>query len=155
MRYDIKLTHSKPSHTAVVRGCVQPKDLAQFVPAACGEVWSFIRSAGLPRPGRHIALYRDAQGSVEVGAEVSEPFAGNDRVHCSQLPSGRVATTTHFGPYARLSQAHAKIRQWCAEHGHRPSKISWEIYGHWDESWNADPSKIRTDIFHLLQVQEG
>ena len=48
MRYDIKLTHSKPTYTAVVRGCVSQKELAQFVTAACGEVWSFIRSAGLP-----------------------------------------------------------------------------------------------------------
>jgi effector-binding domain-containing protein len=153
MRYHIELTHSEAVHSAVIRGRVQPKDLSQFVPAACGEVWSFIRSLGLPRPGRHLALYLDTQGSIEVGAEVSEPFVGNDRVHCSQLPSGRVAMTIHFGPYARLSEAHSEIRQWCAEHGHRLSGISWELYGHWDESWNADPSKIRTEVFYLLQEQ--
>ena len=66
---------------------------------------------------------------------------------------GRVVTTTHFGPYARLGDAHSEIRQWSAERGHRLSGICWEIYGHWDESWNADPSKIRTDVFHLLQKQ--
>src|SRR5437879_10714960 len=97
MRYQIELTHSEPITTAVIRSCVPAKELAQFVPAACGEVWSFIRSAGLPRPGRHMALYLDAQGSVEVGAEVSEPFAGNDRIHCSQLPAGSTVTTAHFG----------------------------------------------------------
>ena len=151
MRYQITLTNSEATQTAVVRSRVEPKELSKFVPAACGEVWSFIRAASLPRPGRHVALYLDAGGSVEVGAEVSEPFVGNDRVHCSQLPAGRVVTTTHFGPYARLSEAHAEIRQWCAEHGHRLTSISWEIYGHWDESWNADQSKIRTDVFYLLQ----
>ena len=98
-----------------------------------------------------MALYLDTRGLVEVGAEVSEPFVGNDRVHCSQLPAGRVVTTTHFGSYARLSEAHAEIRRWCAEHGHRLANISWEIYDHWDESWNADPSKIRTEVFYLLQ----
>src|SRR5882724_5426138 len=92
MRYLIELTDSKPIPTAVVRSRVPAKELVQFVPAACGEVWSFIRSVGLPRPGRHLALYLDAQGSVEVGAEVSELFVGNERVHCSQLPAGRVAT---------------------------------------------------------------
>src|SRR6266498_1097643 len=112
MRYQIKLTHSEAITTAVIRNRVPAKDLARFVPAACGEVWSFIRSAGLPRPGRHLALYLDAQGSVEVGAEVSEPFAGNDRVHCSQLPAGQVGTATHFGPYARLSEAHTAIGAW-------------------------------------------
>ena len=97
MRYHIELADAKAIPTAVIRGRVLPQELSKFVPAACGEVWSFIRSAGLRRPGRHIALYFDTQGTVEVGAEVSEPFVSNDRVHCSQLPVGRVATTTHFG----------------------------------------------------------
>ena len=61
-----------------------------------------------------------------------------------------VATTAHFGPYQRLKDAHGAIREWCARHGHRFSGTSWEIYGHWEESWNNDPSKIRTDVFHLL-----
>lgn len=152
MAYHIEITDSQKILTAVIRSRVQPKDLAKFVPAACGEVWSFIRSAGLPRPGRHTALYLD-DGWVEVGAEVSEPFAGNERVQCSQLPAGRMATAIHFGPYQRLAEAHDAIRRWCDEHGHRRTNVCWEIYGHWDASWNNDPSKIRTDVFHLIDVQ--
>ena len=150
MHYQIEVTQSEQITTAVIRSRVPAKELARFVPAACGEVWSFIRSSGLPRPGRHMALYLDGQGSVEVGAEVSEPFAGNERVHCSRLPAGRVVTTVHFGPYQLLSGAHAAICEWCVRHGHRCSGVSWEIYGHWDESWNSDSSKIRTDVFYLL-----
>src|SRR3974390_1129569 len=133
MLYEIKLTNAEAISTTVIRSRVPAQELSQFVPAACGEVWSFIRSVGLPRPGRHVALYL-ASGFVEVGAELSVPFSGNDRVHFSQLPA-----------------AHSGIRQWCVAHGQRLSNICWEIYGHWDASWNADPSKIRTDVFHLLQ----
>ncbi len=147
------ITNSEVTLTAVVRDRVHPRELSRFVPAACGEVWAFARSAGLPKPGRHIALYLDAQGSVEVGAEVFAPFTGNDRIHCSQLPAGRVATTVHLGPYQRLSEAHTSLRHWCAKHGHLLTGISWEVYGHWDESWNTDPSKIRTDVFYQLQDQ--
>jgi effector-binding domain-containing protein len=155
MRYEIEMVQSKPTRTAVVRGRVRPEELPLFITATCGEVWSFICSADLPRPGRHVAVYLDAQGSVEVGAEVSEPFVGNDGVHCSQLPRGRVITAIHFGPYPRLSEAHAAIRAWCAEHGHRCSGISWEIYGHWEENWNTDSTKIRTDVFYLLDDTKG
>ena len=150
MQYQVELTHSPAIHTAVIRSRVRAEELSRFVPAACGEVWSFVRAAGLPRPGRHLALYLDGQGSVEVGAEVSEPFAGNERVHCSQLPAGLVATTVHLGPYARLGEAHTALRAWCAAQGHRFSGISWELYGHWEERWNTDSSRIRTDVFHLL-----
>ena len=149
MNYQIELTDSKPIMTAVIRGRVPPQEFARFVPAACGEVWSFFRAAGLPRPGRPTALYLQ-DGFIEVGAEVSAPFTGNERIHCSQLPGGAVATTVHFGPYGGLRDAHVAIREWCARHGHRFSGTCWEIYGHWEESWNRDSSKIRTDVFHLL-----
>jgi effector-binding domain-containing protein len=154
MPYEVKMTHVEAIPTAVIRSRVPASELSKFVPAACGEVWSFIRSAGLPRPGRHVALYLEG-GVVEVGAEVSEPFVGNERVHYSQLPPGHVVTATHFGPYQHLGDAHSHICQWCAEHGHRLSKTCWEIYGHWDESWNSDPSRIRTDVFHLLESEGG
>jgi effector-binding domain-containing protein len=149
MNYQISLKNAESILTAVIRGHVPANELSKFVPAACGEVWTFIRSAGLPRPGRHTSLYLE-EGLVEVGAEVSEPFAGSDRVVFSHLPGGRVATTTHFGPYQRLGEAHAEIRHWCSEHGHRRSSVCWEIYGHWEESWNTAPEKIHTDVFHLL-----
>jgi effector-binding domain-containing protein len=149
MSYQVEVVETEPILIAVIRDRVQPQDLAQFVPAACGEVWSFVRSVGLPKPGRHVALYL-GQGAVEVGAEVAEPFVGNDRVHCSQLPAGRVAKTVHLGPYQLLGQAHQAIRDWCAAQGHQCSGISWEIYGHWQESWNADPAQIRTDVYCLL-----
>jgi effector-binding domain-containing protein len=150
MADEIQLTNVESITTAVIRSRVDPKELSKFVPAACGEVWTFARSAGLKRPGRHVALYLEG-GWVEVGAEVSERFTGNDRVQCSQLPSGRVVTSVHFGPYQRLGDAHSAIQRWSSEHGHQLSKVCWEIYGHWDESWNADPSKIRTDVFHLVE----
>jgi len=115
MGYQIELMQVKPIHTAVIRGRLRPQELAQFIPAACGEVWNFARAAKLTQPGRHLTLYLDDQGSVEVGVEVSAPFVGNDRIHCSKLPAGRVATTVHFGPYPQLRDAHAAVHRWCVE----------------------------------------
>src|SRR5580704_2657162 len=108
MRYEIEVKRSEPTHTVVIQGRMRKEELPKFVPAACGEVWSFCRSAGLPKPGRNIALYRDdgREVSVEAGAEVREEFSGNGRVHCSSLPVGRVAVTFHLGPYAGLGEAH-------------------------------------------------
>ncbi len=155
MRYQIELTRVEPLHTAVVRDRVKPKELARFVPAACGEVWSFIRGPGLPAPGRNLALYLDDHGSIECGVEVAGPFTGNGRIVCSQLPGGLVATTAHFGCYGLLSEAHRAVQKWCADHGHRMSGVSWEIYGHWKEEWDSDPSKIRTDVYYFVQTENS
>ena len=67
-----------------------------------------------------------------------------------QNPAGPVATTTHYGPYGGLHEAHAAIRSWCARHGHALAGPQWEIYGHWTNEWNHDPSKIVTEVFYLL-----
>jgi len=61
-----------------------------------------------------------------------------------------VASTTHLGPYAGLGAAHDAIHQWCRANNHRLAGPSWEIYGHWDPEWDADPSRIRTDVYYLL-----
>lgn len=151
MPYHVEVVRVESVTTAVIRDRVPQRDLARFVPAACGEVWSFVRAAGLLKPGRHLALYLDAKGSIEVGVEVSAPFTGNERIVCSRLPSGLVATIAHFGPYGALGEAHRAIQKWCSAQGQRMTGISWELYGHWKEEWNRDPSKIRTDVSYLLQ----
>src|ERR1700742_4472284 len=110
MSHPIELTNAKAITTAVIRSQVPARDRARFVPAACGEVWQFIRSTGLHRPGHQVALYFGG-GFVEVGAEVSEPFAGNERIRCSELPAGRVVTTVHYGAYQRLKEAHDAIHE--------------------------------------------
>ena len=67
MSYEVEITRAEPVWTAVVKGRVSANELSQFVPAACGEAWSFIRSAHLPRPGRNVALYGDAGGGGRGG----------------------------------------------------------------------------------------
>jgi effector-binding domain-containing protein len=152
MKYDIRLEHHAGQPLAVVRRCASPQDLATVVPAACGTVWSVLSAQQVPGAGRHVAIYWDCQINLEVGAEVATPFAGHGEVVGSATPSGPVVTTTHFGPYSRLHEAHDAIRRWCASGGHRLTGPNWEVYGHWTDECNCDPTKIRTDVFYLLAV---
>lgn len=77
MQYNVEVRQSEPTYTAVIRSRERKEDLSKFVPAACGEVWSYFRSAGLPKPGRNLALYHGGgEVSVEAGAEVREEFSG-------------------------------------------------------------------------------
>jgi effector-binding domain-containing protein len=98
-----------------------------------------------------VAVYLDCAINVEVGVELDAPFAGHGEVVGSSLPAGTVATTVHMGPYQQLGAAHQAIRDWCANHGYALAGPSWEIYGHWEDAWNNDPSRIRTDIFYLVK----
>jgi effector-binding domain-containing protein len=150
MEYQVQVKQVASQTTAVVRFRARQADFSQVVPQGCGEVWTFFRASNLPRPGRNLALYLDCEGdlvNLESGAEVDQPFTGNDRVVCSCTPAGRVATAVYMGPYDRLGDAHGAICQWCAANGHALAGPNWEVYGHWEN----DPAKLRTDVFYLLQ----
>ena len=147
MVYQVQIQQVASQLTAVVRFRAATSELAILVPQACGEVWTFLRSGNFPKPGRNLALYLDGVMNIECGVEVFQPFAGNDRVVCSSTPAGLVATAAHLGPYNRLGDAHHAVRKWCADQGHVLAGPSWEVYDH----WNDDPTKLRTDVFWLLQ----
>jgi effector-binding domain-containing protein len=156
MEYDVRLEHVTDARpTAVVRRRATVQELSRVVPEACGLVWGVLRSQGVVGAGRHVALYLDGEMNVEVGVELETPFAGFGEVVGSALPAGAVATAVHFGPYGGLGAAHRAIRDWCAANGHALAGPSWEVYGHWVDEWNADPSRIRTDVFYLLEDAHG
>ena len=153
MKYDVRLETAAACPTAVVRRRAAIKDLPKVIPEACGLVWNVVRAEHIPGAGRHVALYLDDAINVEVGVELEAPLsgAGHGEVVSSTLPAGRVAATTHFGPYPQLGQAHDAIRDWSKSNGHALAGPCWEIYGHWQDEWNHEPSKIRTDVYYLLK----
>lgn len=143
----VRFEIAKPQLLAVVRGRVPQSQLSTAIPAACGEVWAYARTAQLSSPGRHVAVYLDGSIRFECGVEVGAPFEGNDRVTCSATPSGPVATVTLLGAYSGLAAAHAAVRDECARRGRACTGINWEVYGHWTD----DESRLRTDVFYLLR----
>ena len=152
MDYTIRLEQHTGRPLAVVRRRAQLQDLSTVVPAACGTVWNVVRAQQIAGAGRHVAVYLDDQINLEVGVELDAPFGGYGEVVDSSTPSGLVAVTTHYGPYGRLHEAHEAIRLWCVNNGHVPAGPNWEIYGHWQNEWNSDPTKITTDVFYLLNA---
>jgi effector-binding domain-containing protein len=134
---------------AVVRRRARPSELATVVPQSCGLVWEFVRAHQV-KAGRHVALYLNGNIDLEVGVEVDGDFHEQGEIVRSRTPSGLVVSAVHFGPYQGLGAAHDAIHAWCGSEGHRLTGVRWEIYGHWQPSWNTDPSGIRTDVFYQV-----
>ncbi len=136
---------------AVVRRRVTASELSRVVPECCGLAWQALR-AQQAKGGRNIAIYWDAGIRVEAGVELAGDFVEQGEVVRSATPAGRAATVTHLGPYGGLGSAHAAIQDWCKARGLRVAGPQLEIYGHWQEAWNRDPSQIRTDVFYLVET---
>jgi effector-binding domain-containing protein len=134
---------------AVIRRQANASELARVVPECCGLVWNVVR-AQQAQAGRHVALYWDGSIRLEVGVELHGPLAEQGEVVRSATPAGTVASVVHFGAYGGLGAAHDAVRRWCQANNHHLAGPSWEIYGHWLPEWNADPSRIRTDVYYLL-----
>jgi effector-binding domain-containing protein len=149
MSYTVQLRQLESIPLAVVRRQAKQAELSRLVPECCGLVWNALRAQQV-RGGRHVAVYWDDSIRLEVGVELPGPFAENGDVVRSATPAGTVASVTHLGPYGGLGAAHQAIHDWCRANSHRPAGPSWEIYGHWKDEWNADPSRIRTDVFYLV-----
>jgi effector-binding domain-containing protein len=149
MPYAIRLEDLPSVPLAVIRRLATPAELSTIVPECCGLVWNAVRAQGT-KAGRHVAIYWNGDIRLEVGVELAGPFVEKNGVFLSAIPAGPVAATTHFGPYNRLGAAHDAVRAWCAANGHRRAGPCWEIYGHWQETWNTNPALIRTDVFHQI-----
>jgi effector-binding domain-containing protein len=135
--------------TAVIRRRINPGDGSRVVPECCGLVWNALRAQHM-KGGRNVALYRDRGQQVEAGVELTTPFSAQGDIVLSQLPACTAASATHYGPYGGLGGAHRAVQEWCRANGHKVGDACWEIYGHWKQEWDADPSKIRTDVFYEI-----
>lgn len=147
--YDVQLQRADSVPVAVIRRRANASELSRLVPECCGLVWNAVRAQNT-KAGRHVAIYWDGSIRLEVGVELAGAFTEQDDVVCSAIPAGLIATTSHYGPYDGLGAAHDAIRRWCQANHHQLAGPSWEIYGHWLPEWNADPSRIRTDVQYLL-----
>lgn len=147
----VQVAHVSSLPLAVVRRQARASELAVVVPEGCGLVWSFLRAHHL-RGGRHVAVYWDGAIRLDVGVELDGSLPDGGDIVRSATPAGLAASVTHLGPYHQLGTAHQAIRDFCSAHGHKPAGPNWEIYGHWQDDWNANPSRIRTDVFYQLAL---
>lgn len=149
---EVRVAHADAVPLAVVRRQARASELSTIVPESCGVVWSWLRARQL-RGGRHVAIYWDGAIRLEVGVEVIDSIADGGEVVRSATPAGRTASVVHLGPYHQLGTAHQAIRDWCTSHNLPLAGPNWEIYGHWQDGWNANPSLIRTEVFYQLAPQ--
>lgn len=151
-RYTVQIHQLGSIPIAVIRSKARTEELSRVVPQQCGLVWNALRAQQI-RGGRHVAVYWDDAITLEVGVEVSVPFVERDDVVRSATPAGTVASVVHMGPYGELGAAHRAIHDWSKVANRRLAGPKWEIYGHWKQEWDDDPSQIRTDVFYLVSPE--
>jgi effector-binding domain-containing protein len=149
VEYEVRPTESAATPTAVVAASTSWEEFPNRWKGMLDEVWAFLRGpgAGLRTDGHNIMLYKDDVPNVEVGVQVTGPFAPSGRVVPSTLPAGEAAMTIHRGPPGQIAAAHRAVLDWCAAHGRHVAGPRWEVYG----DWRDDPSEFETAVYWLLR----
>jgi effector-binding domain-containing protein len=145
-RYPVTITEVEAQPLAVVRRRAPLNELGPTLKGAFDEVWAFLRTNGVTT-NHNVVLYFDQVFNLEAGVQVLSPLPPSQTVYTSETPSGRVATTTHWGSYDELPLAHTAIARSIIANGLLAAGPNWEVYGDWDD----DPAKVRTDVYYLLR----
>ena len=150
--YSVTQQIATPRVIAAVHACVPIGTVSGSFRRYLDQVYAAARAGAVHLDGQNVFVYhavldRPAELDVAFGVGVTAPFATVDAVQPTQLPTGEVATTTHWGSYARLGAAHAAVVEWCRAHARERTGASWEVYGHWTD----DEARLRTDVFYLLR----
>lgn len=147
----VSLQRATPRGIAAIRARVPAARVSAFFGRYLDDVYATARKNGIPIDGQNIFVYRNTEVpnevDVEFGVGVTSHFSPNGSIVYSQLPVGEVATATHWGDYAKLGETHKAVIEWCDANNRRRTGVHWEIYGH----WYNDPTKIRTDVYWLLE----
>jgi effector-binding domain-containing protein len=147
----VSVTKTTARGIAAVRVRLPIKQVPSEFPRYLNQVYAAGREGTVQLDGQNIFVYRNVPGSdtevnVEFGVGVNAPFPDRGSVAYSELPVGDVATATCWGDYSGLTRVHSAVKQWCLDNSRKLAGPRWEIYGHWSD----DPSKVRTDVFYLL-----
>ncbi|MEP7325848.1 MAG: GyrI-like domain-containing protein [Gemmatimonadota bacterium] len=148
--YEVVVVEAAARSVAGVRADVPFGRVAEYFARCLDLVFAAGRSGAIALDGQNIFIYHPGAPGVLVVdfcVGTSGPFAAIGEVSWRQTPLGTAATTFHLGDYGGLRGAHDAVHQWCRERGRTLAGPSWEVYGH----WHADPAKLRTDVYYLLE----
>jgi AraC family transcriptional regulator len=153
MAYSITKKEIAPQPVLVVRRKVKPSEIASTLAEVLGQVFMYAQASGIALVGQPFTRYLEwGPGLLTIEAGLPVTFhagASSGEVKTETLPGGFAATTTHSGPYDKLTEAHAAVQQWIEAKGLSAAGAPWEVYVT-DPADYPDPKDWKTEIYWPL-----
>jgi AraC family transcriptional regulator len=149
MDYSITKKEIPPQPVLVVRRRVKPSEIAATLAAEFHRIFLHAQKTGAAIAGQPLTRYLEwgpGLVTIEPGLPITAPVSGEGDITADTLPGGLAATTTHVGPYDKLTEAHAALQIWIEAQGFVSRGAPWEIYVT-DPGDYPDPKDWKTEIF--------
>ena len=105
-------------------------DVGSFVQRGYGELFARLAEARVAPAGHPFVIASAPLGGamdIELGVPCAAPPIAGD-LYAGTLPGGRVAVTTHRGPYDAIGPTYQALSTWIAVNGHAPAGPPREVY---------------------------
>jgi effector-binding domain-containing protein len=155
MPYEVEIKDVAARHAAVVRFEAAGSEMGEKLGEAFGAVMQHVFQAGAQLPGPAFAYYEqlgNQRFDVRAGFIVTAPIDGNGTVLPFELPAVRVATTTHIGPYDKLSEAYTALAEQAKVRGEE-MEITAPMWEEYLSEPDTPPEQTRTVVYWPVKQQ--
>jgi effector-binding domain-containing protein len=134
MDYSVSIREVAPEHIAGLRGTYPVAQLPQVMAGEFGRVMGVLIAEGVKPAGGAVAVYHDVTDDtvdVEIAFTIHGVYFPRDKkgvVKPGRLPGGKVAFTTHVGPYDKLEEAYTAVQAYAKANGVKLAGMMWERY---------------------------
>ena len=131
--HEIEVDEVPAQHIAVVKIHTTLSRVGSDIQTAFAELAGGLAGANVSPIGAPLLVYHDVideetTGEIEVCAPVEATFTGAQAINARTLEGGKMATTTHQGPYEAIGPAYHSLASWIAEHNYEIAGPPREIY---------------------------
>ena len=135
------------------RAIVAFDDLPAFFADNYRSIYDAIQKEGIDAVGPPCAIYyvvneRKKETDVAAAVPVHESIPEFTEFEKVVIPSGKVLTTTYYGPYENMKAPYSKLEKYLKEHAQK-KEFTIEEY-HSDPSAQEDPAQWKTVIYFVL-----
>ncbi len=131
MDYEIAEKELAPQPALTYRTRVTMTTIADRIGAGFGVLMEHAAKTGVQWAGPPFILYPescDDEYEIVICMPVAPGATGGGEVALEEIPGGRVAATTHVGPYPEVGKAYTALQKWMTDNGCRPAGPPREIY---------------------------
>lgn len=148
----MEIKNVEKQKTLMIRMTAPAAKLPEVMGEVYGELGAYLGRKGIAFAGAPYAMYYNMDMDaldVEMGFPVVSDDKGEGRIRNGEIPAGKVASTVHVGPYAKLEDSYSSLMAFVKEKGLNVTEWMYEYY--LNSPVEVKEEELRTEICYPIR----